>query len=36
MIVGQGAEVTVKNILRDRAFDESELLEAGIKGSFFR
>ena len=34
MIVGQGAEVTVKNILRDRAFDESELLEAGIKGSF--
>lgn len=34
MIVGQGAEVTVKNIIRDRAFDESELLEVGIKGSF--
>ena len=34
MIVGQGAEVTVKNILKGRAFDESELLEAGIKGSF--
>jgi len=33
MIVGQGAEVTVKNILRERAFDESELIEAGIKGS---
>ena len=34
MIVGQGAEVTVKNILKGRAFDESELLEVGIKGSF--
>lgn len=33
MIVGQGAEVQVKNILRERAFDESELLEVGVKGS---
>ena len=33
MIVGQGAEVTVKNIMRGRAFDESELLEVGLKGS---
>ena len=33
MIVGQGAEIQVKNILRERAFDESELLEIGVKGS---
>ena len=33
MIVGQGAEIQVKNILRERAFDESELLEVGLKGS---
>ena len=34
MIVGQGAEVSVDSILNDGAFDQSELLEAGLKGSF--
>ena len=34
MIVGQGAEVSVDSILSDGAFDQSELLEAGLKGSF--
>ena len=33
MIVGQGAEVTVGNILTGGAFDQSELFEAGFKGS---
>ncbi len=34
MIVGQGAEVSVANILSGGAFDQSTLLEAGLKGSF--
>ncbi len=33
MIVGQGAEATVSNVLNDGWFDQSELLEVGIKGS---
>ena len=33
MIVGQGAEATVGNILSGGIFDKSELLEAGVKGS---
>jgi len=33
MITGQGAEVTVGNILSGGAFDRSELLEIGLKGS---
>lgn len=33
MIAGQGAEVTVTNVLNEGWFDESELLEIGLKGS---
>ncbi|WP_428102291.1 TonB-dependent siderophore receptor [Candidatus Rariloculus sp.] len=33
MILGQGAEVTVGNILGGGAFDQSKLVEAGLKGS---
>jgi iron complex outermembrane receptor protein len=33
-IAGQGAELTVGNIAGGGAFDTSELLEAGVKGSF--
>lgn len=34
IIAGQGAEVTTGNIASGGAFDTSELIEAGIKGSF--
>ncbi len=34
MIAGQGAELTVGNILDEAAMDDSNLLEGGIKGSF--
>ncbi|MGI9322462.1 MAG: TonB-dependent receptor domain-containing protein, partial [Pseudomonadales bacterium] len=33
LIVGQGAEASVANILSDGVFDESKLLEAGLKAS---
>ena len=33
VIAGQGAEITVANIATGRAFDESSLREAGVKGS---
>jgi iron complex outermembrane receptor protein len=33
MIVGQGAEAGVGNIVNDQIFDESELFEVGLKGS---
>ncbi|MBO6701615.1 MAG: TonB-dependent receptor plug domain-containing protein [Pseudomonadales bacterium] len=33
MIVGQGAEVTVGNVLSGGSFDTSELFEVGLKGS---
>ncbi|MYF28860.1 MAG: TonB-dependent receptor, partial [Gammaproteobacteria bacterium] len=33
VIAGQGAEITVANIAAGRAFDESSLREAGVKGS---
>ena len=33
LIAGQGAEVTVRNILNDDAYDTSELIEIGLKGS---
>ncbi|MEM1439136.1 MAG: TonB-dependent receptor plug domain-containing protein [Pseudomonadota bacterium] len=34
LIAGQGAEVTAGNVFSGGAFDQSELLEYGIKGSF--
>ncbi len=34
MFAGQGAEITTAAINADQAFDKSELLEAGVKGSF--
>jgi iron complex outermembrane receptor protein len=34
VIAGQGAEITVDNILEGGAFDVSELMEGGVKGSF--
>ncbi len=33
MIVGQGADASTGNIVGEQIFDESELIEAGIKGS---
>lgn len=33
MIAGQGAEITVSNILNDGYYDDSELQEIGLKGS---
>ena len=33
VVAGQGAEITVANIARGRAFDVSELREFGVKGS---
>ncbi|MCY3621335.1 MAG: TonB-dependent receptor [Gammaproteobacteria bacterium] len=35
VIAGQGAEITVANILAGRAFDESSLREVGLKASLF-
>ena len=35
VIAGQGAEVTVANILDGRAFDQSSLTEVGMKASLF-
>ena len=35
VIAGQGAELTTANVASGGAFDTSELLEAGIKGSVF-
>ena len=35
VIAGQGAEITVGNILADGAFDQSRLLEAGLKARLF-
>ncbi|MEM1437043.1 MAG: TonB-dependent receptor plug domain-containing protein [Pseudomonadota bacterium] len=34
IIAGQGAEIDVDTILAEGAFDQSELLEFGVKGSF--
>ena len=35
VIAGQGAELSTANVLSGGAFDSSELLEAGLKGSLF-
>ena len=35
IIAGQGAELSTANVLSGGAFDSSELLEAGLKGSLF-
>ena len=35
VIAGQGAELSTANVLGGGAFDSSELLEAGLKGSLF-
>ena len=35
VIAGQGAEISTANVLSGGAFDRSELLEAGLKGSLF-